>query len=236
MDDLFHQEERHGAANQKRRLHEAGEAENLGNDGEDIECSKRPRTEDDLQSQRPQYGDFVALHVDTHNHFSSPDYQFTQTPVVAKYETLGLYNNADLQPACNYPTSFHSSEDSYLFNGVFSREGLGYMDVEVGTTDPSITDAIDTRESSASGFDQSPSADSMATTEAATANTTPQAEEDGTGCGAEDTANNAICNTCFGMVGARSPIDTPLAEVVGLTITNSLSSTQSSSAMALPKA
>jgi hypothetical protein len=106
------------------------------------------------------------------------------------------------------------------------------MDVEVGT-DSSIMDAIDTRESSASGFDQRPFADSMSTTEAATDSTTPPAEEDGTGCGGENTTNNVICDTCFGMVGARSVINTPLTKVVGLTVIDSSSSTQPSPAMAL---
>ena len=82
------------------------------------------------------------------------------------------------------------------------------IDAEMGTDVPTM-DSVNTRESSASGFDQSPFADSMATTEESTAGTTPQAEEDVTGCGAEDTAANAICDTCFGMVGARSITNLP---------------------------
>jgi hypothetical protein len=133
------------------------------------------------------------------NHFSGPDFQFTQTPVCPSYEPLVPSYNSDVHLAWANTASFDSPQELRLSNGMVSQEKLDYMDIEAGTDFP-VPDTIDTRESSAFSFDHSPFAHSMAMTEDATANTTPQAEEDGTGCGAEDSADNAICDTCFGML------------------------------------
>jgi len=142
------------------------------------------------------------------NHCSGPDFQFTQTPVGLSDEPLEPYYNCEVHLAWDNAASFDSSQDLCLSNGMVSQENLDYMDIEAGADFP-VIDAIDTRESSAFSFHQSPFAHSIAMTEAATANTTPQAEGDGTGYGAEESADEGICDTCFGMVSAKSAINTP---------------------------
>jgi hypothetical protein len=134
---------------------------------------------------------------------SSENFQFIQTPTVESYASLGLSGSADMQLALGNPVHLWPPEDSCLVGGVVSQENIDHMKIEQSIDFP-VIDTADTRESSAFQLDRSPWADSVVMTEATTVSTTPQAAVGGTECKGENhDTNEASCDTCFGVVGAR---------------------------------
>lgn len=165
----------------------------------------------DLSHIDLKWGWCSNLEVGSQELSSSQDFQFIQTPPVESYGSPGPYDSTDLQTVSDNLTAFYQPEDPSLLSGVVSQGNFDDPEVD---TDFGAMDTTDTRESSAFLIDQSPWADSVVTTEATTASTTPQAAVDGTRCEEVNNANDTICDTCFGMVGTESAVTSSLTSLL----------------------